>query len=66
MNLYAQHAGLTRRRGRPIAHYLVVPGVFLASIPIAAIDPEAGMYSWLALPVLIHLINRGQRATEPG
>ena len=66
MNLYAQRAGLTARRGRPIAHYLVVPGVFLASIPIAAIDAEAGMYSWLALPVLIHLINRRQRADEPG
>ena len=43
-------------------HYLVVPGVFLASIPVAAIDAEAGMYSWLALPVLIHVINRRQRA----
>ena len=61
MNLYAQRAGLTARRGRLIAHYLVVPGVFIASIPIAAIDAEAGMYSWLALPVLIHLINRRQR-----
>lgn len=43
-----------------------MPGVFIASIPIAAIDAEAGMYSWLALPVLIHLINRRQRADESG
>jgi hypothetical protein len=52
-----------RAPDRPL---LVVPGVFIASIPIAAIDAEARMYSWLALPVLIHLINRRQRADESG
>ena len=40
--------------------------MFLASIPVAAIDAEAGMYSWLALPVLIHVINRRQRTDAPG
>jgi uncharacterized membrane protein len=64
MDLYAQRAGLTAPRRRPRVNYFVVPGVFVASIPLAAIEPSLGLYSWLTLPVLGHLIDRRERVRE--
>lgn len=55
MHLYCFRAGLVKEEVRPLQRaytgpfYLVTPGVFLASIPIALFSPTLATLSWLLI-----------------
>jgi uncharacterized membrane protein len=53
-----------RRRRRLLASGLIVPVVFGASIPIAFLDPDAAMWSWLALAVIPRVLRHAGLLTE--
>lgn len=55
MRVHARTAGLFKpdaRHPESDRGGIIVPAVFLASIPIAFLSPTVALYSWLALPVL--------------
>ena len=61
MRAHARSAGLFKAAARhPESDLsgLLVPVVFLASIPIAFVSPTVAIYSWLALPVLSRVWSR--------
>ncbi len=61
MTVHAVRSGLLsdagRREVRRRQHWIIVPAVFLVSIPIALVDTRAAMYCW-ALVVVLPMIYR--------
>jgi uncharacterized membrane protein len=67
MAFHTQRAGLAPPRAIPLWWTLTRPAVFLLSIPIALVDPAAGIWFWLALiPVGVLEGRAAGRAVAPG
>ncbi len=66
MELYAERTGLTEPRDRPLIDYILVPAVFLISIPIAVVSPAIAAYSWISLLFLGRYLNRRDRRKVAG
>jgi uncharacterized membrane protein len=66
ISVYASRRGLVDPAARPrvragVGRGLILPAVFLASIPIALFSPSAAEYSWLAVVVVDFALNRVMR-----
>jgi uncharacterized membrane protein len=64
MRVHARTAGLFKDDARHPEFDrggVIVPAIFLASIPIAFVSPAIALYSWLALPLLGRVWGRATR-----
>ena len=64
MRLNAERHDLIEAEPRSMLERFAVPGVFLASVPIAVVSPTAAAYSWLSLILVGHWQNRRTAARQ--